>query len=384
MYVKGHLLMKRYIQSAEAVCLGHPDKVADIISDAILDELIRKDPYTRASIETLITTGLVHVSGEISTDGYVDIPEIVRGALIEIGYTKPEYGFDGYTAGVITTISEPSPEISLGISSTGAGDTSIVIGYATNETENLMPVACNIAKGITHTLDEYRKDEIIPFLRPDGKAIVVVEYEDNMPIRIDSVAVLAQHEPYVSEKELRETIEDKVLADILPKELLDEKTKIVINPTGRFVIGGPMADTGLTGRKTIADAYGTAAASGGSAFSGKDPTKIDRSASYIARAIAKYVVSKGIANRCWVEMAYIIGNTEPVSFKIKLDNDIDTREVEEDIRNKFDLSPNGIINFLELRKPIYKKTAILGHFGVQDDDFKWETIKEMGDLEDGR
>ncbi len=375
--------MGKYIQSAEAVCLGHPDKVADIISDAILDELLRKDPYTRASIETLITTGLVHVSGEISTDAYVDIPEIVRGALIEIGYTKPEYGFDGYTAGVITTISEPSPEISLGISSTGAGDTSVVIGYATNETENYMPLASNIARDITHLLNEYRKDDIIPFLRPDGKAVAVVEYEDGEPKRIDSVSILAQHEPYVSEKELRETLEDKILSKVLPKKLVDEKTKIIINPIGRFVIGGPMADTGLTGRKTIADAYGTAAASGGSAFSGKDPTKIDRSASYMARAIAKYIVSNGIANRCWIEMVYIIGTTEPVSFSIKVDTNIDTQELEEDIRNKFDLSPNGIINFLELRKPIYKKTAMLGHFGIEDDDFKWEIINEIGDIDDG-
>jgi S-adenosylmethionine synthetase len=372
--------MGRYIQSAEAVCLGHPDKIADIISDAILDELLRKDPYTRASVETLITTGLVHVSGEISTEAYVDIPEIVRGALIEIGYTKPEYGFDGYTAGVITTISEPSPEISLGISSTGAGDTSVVIGYATNETENMMPLACNIARDITHLLNEYRKDDIIPFLRPDGKAVAVVEYEDGEPIRIDSVSVLAQHEPYVSEKELKETIEEKILSKVLPKNLIDEKTKVIINPIGRFVIGGPMADTGLTGRKTIADAYGTAAASGGSAFSGKDPTKIDRSASYMARAIAKYIVSKGIANRCWVEMVYIIGTTEPVSFSIKVDTNIDTRELEEDIRNKFDLSPSGIINFLELRRPIYKKTAMLGHFGIDDDNFKWEKINELGEI----
>jgi S-adenosylmethionine synthetase len=375
--------MGKYIQSAEAVCLGHPDKVADIISDAILDELLRKDPYTRASIETLITTGLVHVSGEISTDAYVDIPEIVRGALIEIGYTKPEYGFDGYTAGVITTISEPSPEISLGISSTGAGDTSVVIGYATNETKNYMPLASNIARDITHLLNEYRKDDIIPFLRPDGKAVAVVEYEDGEPKRIDSVSILAQHEPYVSEKELRETLEDKILSKVLPKKLVDEKTKIIINPIGRFVIGGPMADTGLTGRKTIADAYGTAAASGGSAFSGKDPTKIDRSASYMARAIAKYIVSKGIANRCWIEMIYIIGTTEPISFSIKVDTNIDTREIEEDIRNKFDLSPHGIINFLELRKPIYKKTATLGHFGIEDDDFKWELINDLGDIDDG-
>jgi len=375
--------MGKYIQSAEAVCLGHPDKIADIISDAILDELLRKDPYTRASIETLITTGLVHVSGEISTDAYADIPEIVRGALIEIGYTKAEYGFDGYTAGVITTISEPSPEISLGLSSTGAGDTSVVIGYATNETENMMPLANNIAREITHLLNEYRKDDIIPFLRPDGKAVAVVEYEDGQPIRVDSVSVLAQHEPYVSEKELRETIQDKILAKVLPKELIDENTKIIINPIGRFVIGGPMADTGLTGRKTIADAYGTAAASGGSAFSGKDPTKIDRSASYMARAIAKYIVSNGIANKCWIEMVYIIGTTEPVSFSIKVDTNIDTKALEEDIRNKFDLSPNGIINFLKLRQPIYKKTAMLGHFGIIDDDFNWEKINKIGEIEDG-
>ena len=380
--------MRKKLKSAEAVCLGHPDKTADIISDAILDELLRKDPYSKASIETLITTGLAHISGEISTDAYVDIPDIVRSTLIEIGYTKPEYGFDGYTAGVITTINEQSPELALGIPSTGAGDTSIVIGYATDETDNYMPLASNLANKITYLLNEYRKDDILPFLRPDGKAVVVVEYDENdNPIRVDSVAVLVQHEPYISDEELKREILEKVINKAIPEKYLDKDTKIIINPIGRFVIGGPMADTGLTGRKTIADAYGTAAPSGGSAFSGKDPTKIDRSASYMARMIAKHIVASGIAKRCLVEMVYIIGMEYPVAFNIKIDNKkIDIDRLEKDIKNIFDLSPVYIINFLDLRKPIYKETTIEGHFGVEKEEFKWEIINNdiLGELKDAK
>lgn len=366
----------KVIKSAESVCQGHPDKAADIISDAILDELLIKDPYTRASIEVLITTGLVHVSGELSTDAYVDIPNIARAALIEIGYTKPEYGFDGYTAGVISTISDQSPEIALGVPSEGAGDTCIVVGYATAETENYMPLACNIANSITKTIDELRKDDIVPFFRPDGKAVVVVEYENGKPVRIDSITVLVQHEPYVSELEIKETIEEKVLKQVVPQQYIDNKTKIVINPLGRFIIGGPMADTGLTGRKIIADAYGTAAASGGSAFSGKDPTKIDRSASYMARSIAKHIVASGIANECNVEMVYVIGGDYPVSFNIKTDTNLDIEKLNSKIKELFDLSPAGIIEKLELRKPIYKTTASYGHFGREGDEFTWEILNK--------
>ncbi|ACO04648.1 MAG TPA: methionine adenosyltransferase [Persephonella sp.] len=375
--------MKR-LKSSESVCQGHPDKIADILSDAILDELIRKDPYTKASIETLITTGLVHISGELSTDAYVDIPEIVRGTLIEIGYTKPEYGFDGYTAGVITTISDQSPELALGIPSGGAGDTCIVVGYATDETENYMPLACNIANEITFTLDEMRKDDFLPFLRPDGKSIVVVEYENNRPLRVDSVTVLIQHEPYITEFDLRDEIEKKIVKKVIPEELIDEKTKIIINPIGRFVIGGPMADTGLTGRKTIADAYGTAAPSGGSAFSGKDPTKIDRSASYMARCIAKHIVASGISKEATVELVYIIGMEYPVSIDIKVDTDIDREKLIKKIKDIFDLSPSGIIERLNLRRPIYKKTSMYGHFGRKDEDFIWEQLdnKILRELKD--
>ncbi|WP_456402428.1 methionine adenosyltransferase [Persephonella sp.] len=376
--------MKKF-KSSESVCQGHPDKIADIISDAILDELLRKDPYTKASIETLITTGLVHVSGELSTDAYVDIPEIVRGTLIEIGYTKPEYGFDGYTAGVITTISDQSPELALGIPSGGAGDTCIAVGYATNETENLMPLPCNIANEITHTLDEMRKDDILPFLRPDGKSVVVVEYEDKKPVRVDSVTVLIQHEPYITENELRKEIKEKIIKKVINSDLIDEKTKIIINPIGRFVIGGPMADTGLTGRKTIADAYGTAAPSGGSAFSGKDPTKIDRSASYLARYIAKHIVKSGLANEATVELVYIIGMENPVSIDVKVDTDLNREKLINKITEVFDLTPSGIIESMKLRKPIYKKTAVYGHFGWDDEDFIWEIIdkkilRELSDV----
>ncbi len=374
----------KIIKSAESVCQGHPDKTADIIADAILDELIIKDPYTRASIEVLITTGLVHVSGELSTDAYVDIPNIARGTLIEIGYTKPEYGFDGYTAGVISTISDQSPEIALGVPSEGAGDTCIVVGYATNETENLMPLPCNIANKITQTIDELRKDDIIPFFRPDGKAVVVTQYENGKPVRVDSITVLVQHEPYVSELDIKNAVEEKVLKNAVPQQFIDQKTKVIINPIGRFIIGGPMADTGLTGRKTIADAYGTAAASGGSAFSGKDPTKIDRSASYMARYIAKHIVASGIANECNVEMVYVIGGDYPVSFNIKVDTEIDTQKLNKKVKDIFDLSPTGIIEKLDLRRPIYKKTSSYGHFGRRGEEFLWEEIdkKILEELKD--
>ncbi len=372
------------LKSAEAVCQGHPDKIADIISDAILDELLRKDPYTRSSIETLITTGLVHVSGELSTDAYVDIPEIVRGTLIEIGYTKPEYGFDGYTAGVITTISDQSPELALGLSGDKAGDTGIVVGYATNETENFMPLACNIANGIVKKIDELRKDDIVSFFRPDGKAVAVLEYEDEKPVRLDTLTILVQHEPYVSEIELKETIQEKVIKKVVPENFLDEKTNIIINPIGRFIIGGPMADTGLTGRKTIADAYGTAAPSGGSAFSGKDPTKVDRSGSYMARWIAKHIVASGIANRCLVEMVYVIGTEYPVSINIQTDTDINKERLIKKVKDLFDLSPSGIIKMLDLRKPIYKQTSSYGHFGKEIEELHWEILdkKILRELKD--
>lgn len=357
----------RYIQSAESVCLGHPDKVADIISDAILDDLISKDPYTRASIEVLITMGLVHVAGEISTDAYADIPTIVRNTLIEIGYTKPEYGFDGYTAGVITTINDQSPELALGIPSNGAGDSCIVVGYATDETENYMPLAFNISNQITKKIDALRKDKSLDFLRPDGKAIAVVEYEGDRPIRVQSIAIMVQHEPYVSEKTLREVIQEKVIKEIKYREYIDEKTNIIINPLGRFVIGGPMADTGLTGRKIVADAYGTATASGGSALCGKDPSKIDRSASYFARFIAKNVVAKGIAKRCKVEMVYVIGMEKPVAINLSIED-------ENLVKKLYNFSVSDIIDLFKLRRAIYKKSTMLGPFGTEEEDFLWEIL----------
>ncbi len=367
----------KYLQAAEAVCQGHPDKIADQISDAILDELILKDPYAKTAIETMITTGLIYVSGEISTDTYVDIPNIARNVLIDIGYIKPEYGFDGYTAGVITTINDQSPELALGLPSNGAGDTSIVVGYATNETDNYMPLACNIANSVVKKIDELRKDDIIDFFRPDGKALAVIEYENGNPKRLDSLTILVQHEPYVSEDKLKEAIMEEVIKKTIDNKLIDKNTKIVINPIGRFIIGGPMADTGLTGRKTIADAYGTAAPSGGSAFSGKDPTKIDRSASYMARHIAKHIVASGICNKCKVELVYILGMDYPVSIDLKTDNDKINREnLIEKIKNIFDLSPIGIIELLNLRSPIYRKTSVYGHFGKNDEDMLWENINQ--------
>ncbi|WP_297890474.1 methionine adenosyltransferase, partial [Sulfurihydrogenibium sp.] len=350
------------VKSAESVCLGHPDKIADIIADAVLDDLISKDPYTRASIEVLITMGLVHVAGEISTDAYADIPTIVRNTLIEIGYTKPEYGFDGYTAGVITTINDQSPEIALGLPSDRAGDSCIVVGYATNETENYMPLASNVANEITQKLNSLRKDGTLPFLRPDGKALVSVEYENEKPIRIKNIAVMVQHEPYISEKDLKEAIIEEVVKKIKYNHYIDEKTNIVINPIGRFIIGGPMADTGLTGRKIAADAYGTACPNGGSAFSGKDPTKVDRSASYFARFIAKNIVAKGYADECKVEMVYAIGSEYPLLVNIDCE---ECKEIEKSI---YKFSVNDIINSLNLRRPIYKQTAVEGHFGSEREE----------------
>jgi S-adenosylmethionine synthetase len=363
------------VKSAESVCLGHPDKIADIIADAILDDLISKDPYTRASIEVLITMGLVHVAGEISTDAYSDIPTIVRNTLIEIGYTKPEYGFDGYTAGVITTINDQSPELSLGLPSDKAGDSCIVVGYATNETENYMPLACNIANEITQKLTSLRKD--LTFLRPDGKALVSVEYENEKPVRVRNIAVMVQHEPYISEKELKEAVIEEVIKKLNYSQYIDEKTNIVINPIGRFIIGGPMADTGLTGRKIAADAYGTACPNGGSAFSGKDPTKVDRSASYFARYIAKNIVANKYADRCKVEMVYTIGSEYPILVSVDLEN---PKEIEKSI---YKFSLNDIIDLLKLRKPIYKETAMEGHFGKEKEEFKWEEIRDLDSFLNG-
>lgn len=363
----------RYLHSAESVCLGHPDKVADIIADAILDDLIKKDPYTRASIEVLITMGLVHVAGEISTDAYADIPTIVRNTLIEIGYTKPEYGFDGYTAGVITAINDQSPELALGIPSSGAGDSCIVVGYATNETDNYMPLASNIANQITKKIDSLRKEAYVDFLRPDGKALVSVEYEDGKPVRVHSIAVMVQHEPYVDERTVREFVHEEVIKKLKYREYIDEKTNIIINPLGRFVIGGPMADTGLTGRKIVADAYGTAVASGGSSLSGKDPTKIDRSASYFARYIAKNLVAQGLAGRCKVEMVYVIGIDRPVSV------DVSTGD-ENIVKKMYNFSVGDIIDTLNLRRPVYKKATLAGHFGVEDEDFRWEHTDFSGGI----
>ena len=366
----------KHIHSAEAVCQGHPDKIADQISDAILDELIKKDPYCKTSIETLITTGLIYVAGEISTDTYVDIPNIARNVLIDIGYIKPEYGFDGYTAGVITTINDQSPELAIGLPSNSAGDTSIVVGYATNETKNYMPLSCNVANDIVKRIDTLRKDDVIDFFRPDGKSIVVVSYEDNKPVHIDSITVLIQHEPYISQEKLKEAVVEEIIKKVVPENLLTDKTQIIINPIGRFIIGGPMADTGLTGRKTIADAYGTSAPSGGSAFSGKDPTKIDRSASYMARYIAKHIVASGICNKCKVEMVYIIGGNYPISIDIITDTKIDKDKLIKKVKEIFDISTTGIIETLDLRKPIYRGTSIYGHFGKSEDIYKWEKINK--------
>lgn len=375
-----------YLFTSESVTEGHPDKIADQISDAILDNLIEQDPEARVACETLVTTGLIFVAGEITTTGYADIPTIARGILREIGYTRPDYGIDCETCGVITSIHEQSPDIAMGVNNTpdheqGAGDQGLMFGYATNETPEYMPLPITLAHKLAKRLAEVRKDGTLPYLRPDGKSLVTIKYKDNVPIKAHSVVIAAQHSPEVSVSKVREDIIEHVIKEVIPPHLLDEKTTYYINATGRFVIGGPQADTGLTGRKIIVDTYGGVGSHGGGCFSGKDPTKVDRSGSYAARYVAKNIVAAGLADRCEIQIAYSIGVAKPVSIMVDTDgtSKVPEEKILELVKTHFDLTPKGIINHLKLKRPIYKKTACYGHFGRNEPEFTWEKT-DMVDL----
>jgi len=374
---------KDYFFTSESVTEGHPDKIAVQISDSILDAIIAQDPIARVACETLVTTGLAFVAGEISTTCYVHIPDIVRETIKDIGYTRAKYGFDYETCSVITSIDQQSSDIAMGVDTGGAGDQGLMFGYACNETPELMPMPIMLAHKIAMRLSEMRKQDILGYLRPDGKSQVTIEYRDGKPHRIDTIVVSSQHSPDVHMKDMRDDIIEKVIRPVVPKELLDEEfIKYYINPTGRFVVGGPMGDTGLTGRKIIVDSYGGVGSHGGGAFSGKDPTKVDRSGAYISRYIAKNIVAAGIADKVEVQLAYAIGIPEPVSILIDTfeTGKIEEQQIAQLVRSNFNLTPKGIIDYLQLRRPIYKKTAAYGHFGKNDPDLTWEKTDKADTL----
>ena len=373
----------RYLFTSESVTEGHPDKIADQISDAILDACLAEDPTSRVACETLTATGLVVVAGEITTKAYVDFQQLVRGVVSSIGYNNALYGFDSNTCAVISSINKQSGDIAMGVDTGGAGDQGMMFGYACNENEDLMPTPISLAHKLTMRLTEVRKNGKLPYLRPDGKSQVTVEYDANhKPKRIDAVVISTQHAETVGNDELRSDILKHVIQAVLPAHLLDEDTKYHINPTGRFVIGGPMGDTGLTGRKIIVDTYGGMGRHGGGAFSGKDPTKVDRSAAYMARHIAKNIVAAGLADRCEVQLAYAIGVAEPVSVLVDTfgTEKVDKNIIPDLVRKNFKLTPKGIIESLNLRRPIYCKTAAYGHFGRNDKDFTWEATDKAAKL----
>ena len=379
---------KRMLFTSESVTEGHPDKMADQISDAILDAIIAKDPQGRVACETLVTTGQVHVVGEISTSCYVDIPKIIRNTVQDIGYTRAKYGFDFATCGILVSLDEQSPDIAQGVNTalearegemsveeaTGAGDQGMMFGYATNETPEFMPLPIALAHRLARRLTEVRKKGTLPYLRPDGKTQVTVAYEDGKPVAVETIVISTQHDEEVTLEQIRKDLIEHVIKPIVPAELLKDDTRIFVNPTGKFVIGGPQGDSGLTGRKIIVDTYGGWARHGGGAFSGKDPTKVDRSAAYAARYVAKNIVAAGLADKCEIQLAYAIGVARPVSVMVDTfgTNKVAEEKIEELVGKQFDLRPAGIIKMLDLRRPIYRQTAAYGHFGRTDVDLPWE------------
>ena len=379
---------KRMLFTSESVTEGHPDKMADQISDSILDAIIAQDPQSRVACETLVTTGQVHVVGEISTNCYVDIPKIIRSTVEEIGYTDAAYGFDCKTCGILVSLDEQSPDIAQGVDkaleardgqmddaeAVGAGDQGMMFGYATNETPEFMPLPIALAQRLARRLTEVRKNGTLGYLRPDGKTQVTIVYEDGKPVAVDTIVISTQHDEDVTLEQIRKDLIEHVIKPIVPADLLKEETRIFVNPTGKFVIGGPQGDSGLTGRKIIVDTYGGWARHGGGAFSGKDPTKVDRSAAYAARYVAKNIVAAGLADRCEIQLAYAIGVAYPVSVMVDTfgTNKVDEEKIEELVEKHFDLRPAGIIKMLDLRRPIYKQTAAYGHFGRTDVDLPWE------------
>ncbi|MCM2139439.1 methionine adenosyltransferase [Vagococcus fluvialis] len=389
-------MLERKLFTSESVSEGHPDKVADQISDAILDAILAKDPEARVACETSVTTGLVLVFGEITTTAYVDIQKVVRETIKGIGYTRAKYGFDGDTCAVMVAIDEQSPDIAQGVDASfekretkaeqedlGAGDQGLMFGFAINETPELMPLPIALSHRITEKLAELRKNETLEYLRPDAKSQVTVEYDEaGKPVRVDTIVVSTQHDEHVTLEKIINDVKTLVINEVIPSELLDENTKYFINPTGRFVIGGPQGDSGLTGRKIIVDTYGGYARHGGGAFSGKDATKVDRSASYAARYIAKNIVAAGLADKCEVQLAYAIGVAQPVSISVETfgTGKVSEADLIKAIRENFNLSPVGIIEMLDLKRPIYQKTAAYGHFGREDADFTWEKLDKVADL----
>ncbi|HEX8806728.1 MAG TPA: methionine adenosyltransferase [Candidatus Aquilonibacter sp.] len=386
----------RRLFTSESVTEGHPDKVADQISDAVLDALLKDDPYSRVAVETFAITGQIHIAGEVTTKTYIDIPSIVRSTIAEIGYTKSAVGFDAETCGVSVSIDEQSPDIAMGVDKsleakggkddeferTGAGDQGMMFGYASRETADLMPLPITLAHSLTRTLAAMRKNNDIPYLRPDGKSQVTVEYEGDTPVRVEAVVLSTQHEPDIPLEVIRQEVTDKIIRHVIPSSMFDAKTRVYVNPTGRFVIGGPKGDAGLTGRKIIADTYGGMARHGGGAFSGKDPTKVDRSAAYAARWAAKNVVAAGLADRCELQVAYAIGVAEPMSVLVETfgTSKIPEEQIAKAVKQVFDLRPAAIIHYLDLRRPIYKQTAAYGHFGRPDLDLPWERLDKVDAL----
>lgn len=371
-----------YLFTSESVTEGHPDKISDQISDAVLDEVLRQDATGRVACETLVTTGLVVIAGEITTEAQVDFSQVARETIREIGYTRAKYGFDCDTCSVLTTVGRQSPDIAMGVDTGGAGDQGLMFGFACNETQELMPLPIQLAHQLAERLSETRRSGDLPYLRPDGKSQVTIEYRDGRPFRVDAVVISTQHDAKVENKQLRDEVLEQVIKPTISPELIDKNTKYHINPTGRFVTGGPQGDAGLTGRKIIVDTYGGYAPHGGGAFSGKDPTKVDRSAAYMARYIAKNVVSAGLADRCLVQLAYAIGVADPVSVLVDTSG---TGRVSEDllanlVREHFELTPHGIIQSLNLRTPIYRKTAAYGHFGRRLEGFTWEATDKAEKL----